>query len=35
MKKIENGPPPLDRVMITPKHLSDAEQLIKVFSFFL
>ncbi len=24
-------PPPLDRIMITPRHLSEAEQLIKIF----
>jgi len=24
-------PPPLDRIMITPKHLAEAEQLIKIF----
>ena len=24
-------PPPLDRIMITPKHLSEAEQLVKIF----
>ena len=35
MKKIENSPPPLDRVMITPKHLSEADQLMNVFSFLL
>ena len=26
-------PPPLDRIMITPKHLSEAEQLIKIFEY--
>lgn len=26
-------PPPLDRIMITPKHLAEAEQLIKIFEY--
>jgi hypothetical protein len=29
--KYEEGPPPLDRLMITPRHLSEAPQLEKVF----
>ena len=29
----ENGPPPLHRLMITPKHLSQAEQLELVFNY--
>ena len=28
----EGGPPPLDRMIITPRHLSEAEQLEKVLS---
>jgi len=31
IRKYEGGPPPLDRLMITPRHLSEAKQLEKVF----
>ena len=31
IRKYEHGPPPLDREMITPRHLSEAEQLEKVY----
>jgi len=33
IEKYENGPVPLERMMITPKHLSEANQLEKVFEF--
>lgn len=33
IKKFEGGPPPLERLMITPKHLSQAEQLYNIYSF--
>ncbi len=31
IREYEGGPPPLDRMMITPRHLSEAEQLEKAF----
>ena len=33
ISKYEGGPPPLQRMMITPKHLSEAGQLEKVYGF--
>jgi hypothetical protein len=33
IEKLEGGPAPLDRIMITPRHLSEAKQLEKVFGF--
>lgn len=33
IEQIENGPPPLDRQIITPRDLAAAEQLEKVYSF--
>jgi hypothetical protein len=33
IKKFEGGSPPLQREMITPKHLSEAKQLEKVYAF--
>jgi hypothetical protein len=35
IEKYENGPVPLDRAMITPKHLAEAKQIVKVFGFSL
>jgi len=31
--RYEGGPVPLERLMITPKHLADAEQLVKIFEY--
>lgn len=33
IREYEGGPPPLDRLMITPKHLALADQLMLVYSF--
>ena len=35
IEKYDRGSPPLDRIMITPKHLTEARQLQKVFGFCL
>ncbi|MCD4764489.1 MAG: hypothetical protein K8R28_10775 [Desulfobacterales bacterium] len=32
IKKYEEGEPPLDRLMVSPRHLSESEYLQKVFS---
>jgi hypothetical protein len=33
IEEIEGGPVPVNRIMITPKHLAEAEELMKVYSF--
>ena len=33
IKKLEGGNPPLERIMITPEHLSEAHELEKVYAF--
>ena len=35
IEKYENGSVPLNRAMITPKHLAEADQIVKIFGFSL